>query len=254
MTTRRGPVSGILERVYNEKIKLGRFNILKNDIITPDSACFDKAACDKRRRHYIKINFDIPRADYVKSIKKKIAPKLFKENGFLGKGRGRKRKWIKIDDIIKSKFESVIKTLEESYNKELEEKVKSKVEESLLADGLVSKDEFSNILGSSSGEDTAAGCLEFFDKLENCEPAECEFIHPLTGETMKRTIIGLSDGDCEYVEEMPGGRKMECDFPKDSLQEIADYYRTSAKEDGEQTNNLMQEYIDDETCTVISPE
>ncbi len=131
--TRRGPVTGILERVYNDKIKLGKFYILKNDIITPDPACFNKEQCEKRRNHYIRINFDIERNDHIKSIEKKITVKTYKENGFLSKGK----KLIKIDDIIKSKFGPEIKKLEEEYNQQVKEKVRAEVEASLKKDGLL---------------------------------------------------------------------------------------------------------------------
>jgi len=133
VTTRRGPVSGLLEKIFHDKIKLGKFYILKNDILSPDPACFDEAKCEKMRRHYVRINFDIEKKDYTKAVQKKLAPNVYKENGFVRKGK----KWVKIDKIIKAKFDPEIKKQEEEYNKALEERIKAEVQEKMKEEGLL---------------------------------------------------------------------------------------------------------------------
>ncbi len=74
-------------------------------------------------------------------------------------------------------------------------------------------------------ESEVASCNGFPDKLDTCEPFSCEFTHPLTGETTERRIVGLVDGICQYVEEMPNNGQMSCDYTDNMRKEVAQYYR-----------------------------
>ena len=133
VTTRRGAVSGMLEKAYRDKIKVGKYYILKNDIVSPNPACFNEDQCMKMRNHYVRINFDIERNDYVNTMAKKLTPEVFKANGFLKAGK----KWIKIDHVIKSQIEPEIKRLEAEFDKSLEEKVRKDVEAKMKEEGLI---------------------------------------------------------------------------------------------------------------------
>ncbi len=66
---------------------------------------------------------------------------------------------------------------------------------------------------------------ELSDKIKVCEKLVQEFKHPFTGQTMKRSVNGFKGDKCNYLEEMPGNMKMECNYPKEKLKEISEYYR-----------------------------
>ncbi|MCP4652963.1 MAG: hypothetical protein GY858_06225 [Candidatus Omnitrophica bacterium] len=109
---------------------------------------------------------------------------------------------------------------------------------------------------SEAGNDS---CADFPSKLAECQPYECSFRHPFTGETMKRKIRGLKNNRCHYVEEMPNNGKMRCKFAVDSLTELAQYYRKEAKKTdsgsfsfstGSQTTNPLQKCLNDGDCVV----
>ena len=86
----------------------------------------------------------------------------------------------------------------------------------------------------SATKETAAPapeCAEFPNMLENCETYTCEFTHILTGEMMTRSIFQNSDGTCGYIEEMPEGGKMECNYSLSMLKDMADFYRNTLNTD-----------------------
>lgn len=58
-------------------------------------------------------------------------------------------------------------------------------------------------------------CVEFPNKLATCTPFTCKFPHPLTGEQMERKIAGIIEGKCNYIEQMPNGGSMECNYTDD---------------------------------------
>ena len=65
--------------------------------------------------------------------------------------------------------------------------------------------------------------------LADCKTFVQEFHHPLMGEKLERRITGMKEGKCNYVETMPAGGKMECNYPPEKLADIADYYKNSAR-------------------------
>lgn len=79
----------------------------------------------------------------------------------------------------------------------------------------------------NGGNEVDSNCDAFPDKLELCESYKCEFTHPITQELMQRQITGYQGDNCNYIEEMPNSGQMECNFPKDSLEEYARFYRDS---------------------------
>lgn len=101
----------------------------------------------------------------------------------------------------------------------------------------------------------ADSCSSFPDKLKQCIPYECEFVHPFSGETMKKKVIGKRNNACRYEEEMPGGGKMECDFPLNDLAEIAKFYKKTAQDmekgrisGGTSSNNPVQKCMNNGSC------
>ncbi len=110
--------------------------------------------------------------------------------------------------------------------------------------------------------------------LAECKAFAQEFHHPLMGEKLERRITGMKDGKCHYVETMPAGGKMECNYPPEKLADIADYYKNSARFknarikshtkfvdgkpvtktrhfiDGVEVRNPLQESLDNDECQV----
>jgi hypothetical protein len=54
------------------------------------------------------------------------------------------------------------------------------------------------------------------------------FKHPLTGEILEKEILGIIDGKCNYVEQMPNGGKMECKYSESERAVVAQYYKDVA--------------------------
>ncbi len=68
----------------------------------------------------------------------------------------------------------------------------------------------------------------FADNLSFCTKHKTTFIHPVTGETMEKEILGIIGGRCNYVEQMPNGGKMECKYSESERIAVAQYYRDLA--------------------------
>ncbi len=126
----------------------------------------------------------------------------------------------------------------------------------------------------SYAQDEQKDMLEFADKLESCEVFTQKFIHPFTGEPMERKIVGIVDGKCLYIEEMPGGGKMECRYSDEQRKAVAQFYRDTANAlssganikmsigdekletkstytiNGKEVANPLQECMENGTCTI----
>jgi len=117
----------------------------------------------------------------------------------------------------------------------------------------------------------AANCDAFPDMLSSCTRYKCEFIHPFTGEAMGREVLGIIDGKCNYIEQMPNGGQMECKYTESFRKVIAQYYKdnlnaessefeididlgsddivTKYTIDGKEVENPLQEATDNGFCT-----
>jgi hypothetical protein len=68
----------------------------------------------------------------------------------------------------------------------------------------------------------------FADKLSSCAKYKTTFKHLLTGETLGKEVLGIINGKCNYVEQMPNGGKMECRYSEEERMVIAQYYKDVA--------------------------
>ena len=55
----------------------------------------------------------------------------------------------------------------------------------------------------------------FAQNLTECKETNLEFKHPFTQELLERKIGGMQNGKCLYIENMPGGGQMTCNFSKE---------------------------------------
>lgn len=121
--------------------------------------------------------------------------------------------------------------------------------------------------------ESVANCDAFPNMLTSCTKYKCQFIHQLTEETMEREILGIIDGQCNYVEQMPDGGKMECKYTESLRKIIAQYYKdiavaesfesetnidlgsdeqkTTYTIDGKVVKNPLQEAINNGSCIII---
>ncbi len=67
--------------------------------------------------------------------------------------------------------------------------------------------------------------LSFADQLSSCVKYKSQFIHPLTGQTMEKEVLGIIAGKCNYIEQMPNGGKMECKYTESERKAVAQYYK-----------------------------
>jgi hypothetical protein len=70
--------------------------------------------------------------------------------------------------------------------------------------------------------------LTFEDHLSACTKFKTTFVHPFTKQTLQKEIMGIIDGKCLYVEQMPGGGKMECRYTESERKAVAQYYKDVA--------------------------
>ena len=117
-----------------------------------------------------------------------------------------------------------------------------------------------------------SNCDVFPNKLDLCEPFSCEFKHLFVNEMMERKIVGLIDGRCQYIEEMPNNGEMNCKYPEGLRKAVAQYHRdlalaesigtsveaylgsknvkTTYTIDGKEVKNPLQEAIDNGQCVI----
>jgi len=115
-------------------------------------------------------------------------------------------------------------------------------------DGILSEfeDQFFASISEPAGVESSQ--LELADNIEGCTPFEQEFTHPFTGDVLVRSLAGIVDGACSYVEQLPGDGRMECLYPEDKLSQIADFYRNPARFEGAEIRSRT-EFVDGEAVT-----
>lgn len=98
----------------------------------------------------------------------------------------------------------------------------------------------------------ADNCDIFPDKLSSCEKYRCQFAHEFTGETLEKEILGIINGKCDYVEQMPNGGKMECKYTESARKAIAQYYKdvAAAESVGMQVNINLRSGEQKSTYTI----
>ncbi|MBW6431800.1 hypothetical protein K0A96_01280 [Patescibacteria group bacterium] len=64
----------------------------------------------------------------------------------------------------------------------------------------------------------------FAENLISCTEYKTTFKHLLTEEMLEKEILGIVDGKCQYVEQMPNGGKMDCKYTESERAVAAQYY------------------------------
>ncbi len=100
-----------------------------------------------------------------------------------------------------------------------------------ISDQLPSSNTTETITPSNElAEQTQSQNLEivFADNLSSCTKYRTTFTHPLTGETLEKEVLGVVNGKCNYIEQMPNGGKMECKYSEGERVAVAQYYKDVA--------------------------
>lgn len=173
---------------------------------------------------------------------------LFKD---LLKGQNEDRALLKLKKIplserlsseknINRHYNKLIKNLD-SQSKELETQIYShwkKSSQTIQENNTLSDDHWNSIDSTLdkfsdnflNPETEASMAMQILAKhIKTCTPLEQKFTHPFTGKPLIRSVKGFSGENCHYIEQLPGKGQMECFYPKEKRQEIADFYLNSHK-------------------------
>ena len=118
----------------------------------------------------------------------------------------------------------------------------------------------------------AANCNNFQSKLSVCAQLKWQFVHPFTGSTMEKEVVGIVAGKCKYVEQMPNNGQMECNYTESQRIAASNFYTAAAAGtsaggnvkidlgtgetevgstiDDEVVENPLQTYLEDGTCVI----
>lgn len=64
----------------------------------------------------------------------------------------------------------------------------------------------------------------FAAAIYNCANYEEQFVHPFTGDSLTRRVVGPGDDSCRVEEGVPGNMLMVCNYSFDRLPAVADFY------------------------------
>lgn len=114
--------------------------------------------------------------------------------------------------------------------------------------------------------------LAFAESLRTCTKYQDTFRHFFTGGMMNREILGIIDGKCRYIEEMPNDGQMECNYSEEDRliaaaahKEFAETGSARAEIGGttatgesqaestignERRENPLQEFLDNGVCVI----
>jgi len=114
--------------------------------------------------------------------------------------------------------------------------------------------------------------ITFADKLSSCTKYKTTFKHPFTGEMLEKEILGIVNGKCNYIEQMPNGGEMECKYLESERMTVAQYYKDVASAesvgtsvnanlgsgeqktkytiDGKEVENPLQEATNNGVCVI----
>ena len=87
------------------------------------------------------------------------------------------------------------------------------------------------------------------EKFITCEEYTCQFVHPMTSQRMNRTIEGMIEGKCKFIETMPNDERLECDFTEEMQRTMSQYYQKIVA--GQETENVLQKAIDKGYCVIL---
>ncbi len=90
--------------------------------------------------------------------------------------------------------------------------------------------------------------IELAEHLKACKFLEQKVSYVIFGEEYARSIKGLVDGKCHYIEQAPGNAQIECFYPEAKRLQIADFYLHSERFEGAEIRQRT-EFVDGNPVT-----
>ncbi len=84
-------------------------------------------------------------------------------------------------------------------------------------------------IGAFSGFRVKKELASFADALETCTPFAQDYLVPVLGQTMARSVQGESENGCAVTFSAFGAAAIQCTIPQDTLPKITAYFRNQAK-------------------------
>lgn len=95
--------------------------------------------------------------------------------------------------------------------------------------------------------------IVFADKLSSCTKYKATFKQSVTGETLEKEVMGVVNEKCSYIEQMPNGGKMQCEYTVSERIVVAQYYKDLAMAESTGTNlNVNLESGEQKTTYTIN--
>lgn len=92
-------------------------------------------------------------------------------------------------------------------------------------------------------------CKLLPEKFLTCAAYTCDFIHPMKADIMTRSITGMVDGKCEFIETMPNDERLECHVDADMQVTLSQYYQQILE--GKETENIIEQAMEKKQCVLL---
>jgi hypothetical protein len=124
---------GKLEVVYADYIVVGGHKILIGDLKSPSPDYFDPAIVERRREQFVRVNYENPRAEFLRKKQAELTPEVYRECGFL-RVNG---KWVSLKTLIPKEIDPVVDKEEEDYNQRLKRRLEQVVIREFRRQGII---------------------------------------------------------------------------------------------------------------------
>ena len=126
---------GIFGGANRTKIKIDTIWVMIKDLLEPHSAIsFDADKNKQYRAHHVKVNYELPRRDFLKKEIPRITPGVFLEHGYL-KVRGL---FVAVPTIIENEIKPDVDVREAIYYERIEAELREEIERQMLDESLFS--------------------------------------------------------------------------------------------------------------------
>jgi hypothetical protein len=128
----RGLVEGTIESLDTQRIKVDGRIVLVRDIRAPPPEAFDEARVDRRRRHYISLNYEQPRQTYIAQLDEEERDTFYTRHFYVKGTSG----WFRADQVFSRLKAKEGAKLERQYMDEQRFLLRKKIEQELRDEGL----------------------------------------------------------------------------------------------------------------------
>jgi hypothetical protein len=131
----RGPLAGTIESMSADRIKVDGRHILVRDIRQPTPESFDVPRIEKRRKHYVSLNYGQPRQRYITQMAEEERAAFYQRHFYVKGTSG----WFRADQAYAHLKAKDVAKLERLYMDEQRFLLRKKIEQELRDEGLWDK-------------------------------------------------------------------------------------------------------------------